>query len=178
MHPTINPNEDNHDCILFVRPKFSSKFLTSRKPIEESIKRGDIVSLINPKDPNEALCKRIIGLPGDLVKTYHYKKKYVLVPEGHCWVEGDNYAFSHDSNQLGCIPMGLILGNARFYCCRRRFFDLDRVVSELPSHRHLKEIKCKKELGVSHFFVDLKDKYDKDDDFESDEDNGDVCDEC
>ena len=28
-------------------------------------------------------------MPGDIVKTINYKKEYVCVPEGHCWIEGD-----------------------------------------------------------------------------------------
>ena len=28
-------------------------------------------------------------MPGDIVKTINYKKEYVIVPEGHCWIEGD-----------------------------------------------------------------------------------------
>ncbi|KAJ0610820.1 putative signal peptidase I [Helianthus annuus] len=32
------------------------------------------------------------------------------VPEGHCWVEGDNSAFSSDSRTYGPIPLGLIRG--------------------------------------------------------------------
>jgi hypothetical protein len=28
-------------------------------------------------------------MPGDLVRTINYKKEYVVVPEGHCWIEGD-----------------------------------------------------------------------------------------
>ncbi len=36
-----------------------------------------------------------------------------MVPQGHCWIEGDNHSASYDSNKFGCIPMGLILGKAK-----------------------------------------------------------------
>ncbi|ODV86781.1 hypothetical protein CANARDRAFT_188135, partial [[Candida] arabinofermentans NRRL YB-2248] len=33
---------------------------------------------------------------------------YVIVPEGHCWVTGDNLSGSLDSRTYSVIPMGLI----------------------------------------------------------------------
>ena len=29
-------------------------------------------------------------MQGDVVETLGYKKPFVRVPEGHCWVEGDH----------------------------------------------------------------------------------------
>ncbi|XP_051474020.1 mitochondrial inner membrane protease subunit 2 isoform X2 [Apus apus] len=43
------------------------------------VQRGDIVSLV----------------------TIGYKKKYVKVPRGHIWVEGDHHGHSFDSNAFG-----------------------------------------------------------------------------
>ncbi|XP_064904791.1 mitochondrial inner membrane protease subunit 2 isoform X6 [Columba livia] len=43
------------------------------------VQRGDIVSLV----------------------TIGYKKKYVKVPHGHIWVEGDHHGHSFDSNAFG-----------------------------------------------------------------------------
>jgi inner membrane protease subunit 1 len=34
------------------------------------------------------------------------------VPEGHCWVIGDNMAASRDSRHFGPMPMALIQGKA------------------------------------------------------------------
>ena len=38
------------------------------------------------------IVKRIIGLPGDIVKVddAHFEDVYVKVPVDHCWLEGDN----------------------------------------------------------------------------------------
>ena len=58
--------------------------LASKTPvsIENVIQRGDVISLISPKNVNEFFIKRVIGVPGDIVKTIRYKEKYVVVPEG------------------------------------------------------------------------------------------------
>uniref|UniRef100_T1H1T8 Mitochondrial inner membrane protease subunit 2 n=1 Tax=Megaselia scalaris TaxID=36166 RepID=T1H1T8_MEGSC len=44
--------------------------------------------------------KRVVGLQGELVKTLSYKKEFVRVPEGHCWVEGDHTAGGGLSTEL------------------------------------------------------------------------------
>lgn len=80
MQPVINPNDSDSQDVL----------LLWRIPIKlNHLKRGDVVSLNSPKYPSEKLLKRIIALPGDIVKTkYPYKKEYVRIPPGHCWIEG------------------------------------------------------------------------------------------
>ncbi|KAF3789782.1 Mitochondrial inner membrane protease subunit 2 [Nymphaea thermarum] len=65
----------------------------------------------NPNSHKQSLIKRIIALPGDWIRipeTY----EIVKVPEGHCWVEGDNYNSSTDSRSFGPIPLGLVKGRA------------------------------------------------------------------
>ncbi|XP_078232959.1 mitochondrial inner membrane protease subunit 2 isoform X3 [Pogona vitticeps] len=54
------------------------------------VQRGDIVSLV----------------------TISYKKKYVKIPHGHVWVEGDHHGHSFDSNAFG--PCHLL---TVFYLC-------------------------------------------------------------
>lgn len=51
--------------------------------------------------------KRIIALPGDWVGT---RQTYdvVKVPEGHCWVEGDNPECSMDSRSFGPVRYHLL----------------------------------------------------------------------
>lgn len=107
MQPLINSGgkRNKKDRVFVIR---SHLF----KSIEETVQRGDVVSLISPKNFDECFIKRVIGLPGDVVKTISYKKNYIVVPQGHCWIEGDNHKASYDSNKFGCIPMGLILGKA------------------------------------------------------------------
>ncbi|XP_035188115.1 mitochondrial inner membrane protease subunit 2 isoform X2 [Oxyura jamaicensis] len=54
------------------------------------VQRGDIVSLV----------------------TIGYKKKYVKVPHGHIWVEGDHHGHSFDSNAFGPVSLGLLHARA------------------------------------------------------------------
>ncbi|OWM81723.1 hypothetical protein CDL15_Pgr007761 [Punica granatum] len=63
----------------------------------------------SPTNHKERHIKRIIGLPGDWVGISHIDD-VMRVPEGHCWVEGDNLLSSLDSRSLGPIPLGLIRG--------------------------------------------------------------------
>lgn len=67
----------------------------------------------HPKKPESyMLIKRVIGVEGDIVKTLGYKKSFVKIPKGHCWVEGDNHSHSLDSNHFGPIPLGLVIAKA------------------------------------------------------------------
>jgi len=50
--------------------------------------------------------KRIIGLEGDTVRPRPNSKsrgELIKIPKGHCWVEGDNWASSRDSNSFGPV---------------------------------------------------------------------------
>lgn len=38
-----------------------------------------------------------------LLRTIGYKKKYVKIPHGHIWVEGDHHGHSFDSNAFGPV---------------------------------------------------------------------------
>ncbi|XP_076064602.1 mitochondrial inner membrane protease subunit 2 isoform X1 [Oratosquilla oratoria] len=103
MQPSLNPDNSGKSDFVFLSRWYSRAF---------RIDRGDIVSLISPKEPDQKLIKRVIALEGDLVKTIGYKRKYLRVPEGHCWVEGDHKGHSLDSNLLGPIAVGLITAKA------------------------------------------------------------------
>lgn len=88
---------------------------------------GDLVVAMKPSDPEHRVCKRVTGMPGDvvLVDPSHSStltnsasealahdafNKYIVVPEGHVWVTGDNLSHSLDSRSYGALPMGLIKG--------------------------------------------------------------------
>jgi len=104
MQPVFNPpGSDTTDIVLLDRTPLQQPHL---------LKRGDIVTYRNPRSADECNIKRIIGLPGDRVTTVGYKQRYITVPPGHCWVEGDNLRHSDDSNKVGPVPMGLIRGRA------------------------------------------------------------------
>jgi len=83
-----------------------------------TLKRGDLVTFRSPSSPMTFVCKRIIGLPGDVVNVdpidLEISKQHCLVPEGHVWVQGDNATASVDSRTYGPLPMGLI--QARIAC--------------------------------------------------------------
>lgn len=48
------------------------------------------------------MIKRITGMPGDWI-SLPYSYDAVKVPEGHCWVEGDNPTNSLDSRSFGPV---------------------------------------------------------------------------
>lgn len=101
------------------------------------IQVGDLVDFVHPLIPGVGAVKRIVGMPGDfVVSNYtpqgvedHDRVKIVLrdgegivikvggdqqrmiqVPEGHCWLLGDNLAESRDSRTYGPLPLALIKG--------------------------------------------------------------------
>lgn len=80
-----------------------------------SLKRGDLVTYISPMDPTRVVCKRLLGLPGDVIcvdptGVFAPSTEHVVIPKGHVWFIGDNAEMSRDSRQYGPVPMGLIRG--------------------------------------------------------------------
>jgi signal peptidase I len=57
-----------------------------------------------PDRPNEFLVKRLIGLQGDWVSIPE-TQDVTRVPEGKCWVEGDNALASSDSREFGAVRL-------------------------------------------------------------------------
>jgi mitochondrial inner membrane protease subunit 2 len=66
----------------------------------------------SPSNPEQESVKRVIGLEGDVVHTRPpYPHSYLVVPEGHIWVEGDAVpGQTRDSNTWGPISRGLVTG--------------------------------------------------------------------
>ena len=80
-----------------------------------NLQRGDLIILKSPLQPSRIICKRILGLPGDVVcvdptGVYAPSTEHVIVPKGHIWIVGDNAAHSRDSRQYGPVSMSLIRG--------------------------------------------------------------------
>lgn len=74
---------------------------------------GDMIIANKPTDPEQRVCKRITGMPGDLVlvdPSGGDYDNYIQVPKGHCWVTGDNLSQSLDSRSYGVLPLALIKG--------------------------------------------------------------------
>ncbi|XP_053617774.1 mitochondrial inner membrane protease subunit 2 [Plodia interpunctella] len=123
MQPVLNPGAKNSDYV----------FLSRWSVREYDLKRGDIVSLISPKDPNQKIIKRVVALEGDVVSTLGYKNQYVKVPEGHCWVEGDHTGHTLDSNTFGPVSLGLVNAKAvAIVWPPERWQNLE---TKLPDHR-------------------------------------------
>lgn len=137
MLPTIQTSGDF--CII------DKSFKNGNK-----IKIGDLIVARKPTQPDSWVCKRITGMPGDIIlldpsrdninelhKRYNENKNdinndiseidipnlnkigkfnrdpydmYIIVPDGHVWVTGDNLSDSVDSRTYSVLPMGLIGG--------------------------------------------------------------------
>ncbi|XP_074757648.1 mitochondrial inner membrane protease subunit 2 isoform X1 [Athene noctua] len=79
---------------------------------DESDIKMDLSLSKSPRNPEQKIIKRVIALEGDIIKTIGYKKKYVKVPHGHIWVEGDHHGHSFDSNAFGPVSLGLLHARA------------------------------------------------------------------
>lgn len=109
--------------------------------------RGDIVVFHMPINPEEDYIKRLIGLPGDVVKAEGGKvyvngtliqEPYLIenvdytgewtVPEKAYFVLGDNRVQSYDSHSWGFVPAENMVGKALFiYWPFNQFKILDHV---------------------------------------------------
>jgi signal peptidase I len=104
--------------------------------------RGDVIVFIYPVDESKDFIKRIIGLPGDMIKIVDHKvfingelyedkharysakgnptalpageqpSNNITVPEGKLFVMGDNRDHSYDSRFWGFVPMESVKGKA------------------------------------------------------------------
>lgn len=98
MQPTFNSRgRETHDVVVLDR-------WTAR---QLSYHRGDVVVLRSPEEPSELLTKRVVGLPGDIVRP-RIGGTGVQVPRGQLWVEGDNPHASNDSTSFGAVAAALV----------------------------------------------------------------------
>ncbi|KAK6202606.1 peptidase S24/S26A/S26B/S26C [Scheffersomyces amazonensis] len=114
MLPTL---QRNHDYVHALK--------THR--LGRGLEMGDCIVAVKPSDPEHRVCKRITGMPGDIILIdpsssseltntpneiiqHDGFNKYITVPEGHVWCTGDNLCHSLDSRSYSVLPMGLITG--------------------------------------------------------------------
>ncbi|KAF2180960.1 LexA/Signal peptidase, partial [Zopfia rhizophila CBS 207.26] len=113
MMPTIPHSYNSNPVIL----------ISSLHRHGKGIQVGDIISFSHPILPNMYAAKRVIGMPGDYVSVVtpgkrepddedasEVREMMVQVPEGHCWVAGDNLDWSRDSRMFGPLPLALVRG--------------------------------------------------------------------
>jgi signal peptidase I len=56
----------------------------------------------SPRNHRELVLKRLIAMPGDWIQVPE-KQEIRQIPQGHCWVEGDNASVSLDSRTYGPV---------------------------------------------------------------------------
>ncbi|KAK2067968.1 hypothetical protein P8C59_001667 [Phyllachora maydis] len=92
---------------------------------------GDLVIFDLPFHRDDMGMKRVLGLPGDYVLVDAPRtpitattsdELMIQVPEGHCWLVGDNVPASRDSRLYGPVPLALVRGKivARYWPWRDR----------------------------------------------------------
>ncbi|KAK8803649.1 hypothetical protein WA158_001343 [Blastocystis sp. Blastoise] len=106
MQPTLNPSKDDDS--------YSKDIILTNKINVRRAKftRGSIVVLKSPLDPKRLLIKRLVAIDGDLIRTE--ENSLIEIPQGNCWVEGDNGSNSIDSHRFGAIPLALIVAEATY----------------------------------------------------------------
>ncbi|XP_028306910.1 mitochondrial inner membrane protease subunit 2 isoform X3 [Gouania willdenowi] len=94
MQPSLNPEGGSEDDVVLLDRWSVRNF---------QVQRGDVVSVLSPRNPQQKIIKRVIGLEGDFIRTLSYKNRYVRIPDGHLWIEGDHHGHSLDSNNFGPV---------------------------------------------------------------------------
>jgi signal peptidase I len=120
MMPTFDPSGE----VALVERMFMATTLRNRP-----IQKGDIVIAKSVQNAKQSVCKRVVGLEGDVV-TYRdvtrvrydvdgYGRydpngkgsvRQVTVPKGHIFIQGDNESNSTDSRQYGPVPYATLQG--------------------------------------------------------------------
>uniref|UniRef100_A0A3P9DEC2 Mitochondrial inner membrane protease subunit 2-like n=1 Tax=Maylandia zebra TaxID=106582 RepID=A0A3P9DEC2_9CICH len=74
-----------------------------------------------------------VSLIFHLFRTLAYKNRYVRVPDGHFWIEGDHHGHSLDSNSFGPVSVGLLHGRASHIIWPPNRWQ--RITASLPANR-------------------------------------------
>ncbi|KAG6213853.1 hypothetical protein E4U47_004599 [Claviceps purpurea] len=85
-----------------------------RKRRGRGIAVGDLVIYKIPMLADQSGIKRVVGMPGDYVSLgtpgERGDDQMIQVPQGHCWIVGDNLLASRDSRAFGPLPLALVQG--------------------------------------------------------------------
>lgn len=99
MQPTLNPNSNELKKDLVLMNKW--------KASPGNFKKGQVVALRSPTNPDNLSVKRIIALSGEKAINAHAEE--ITVPVGHIFVEGDEKTHSIDSRCYGPVSEGLVV---------------------------------------------------------------------
>ncbi|KAJ8616953.1 hypothetical protein MRB53_013139 [Persea americana] len=105
MYPTFNPGRNSFPRSLSGDLVLVEKFCLAKYKFSH----GDVIVFRSPSNHKETLVKRLIALPGEWIRVPE-SREILKIPQGHCWVEGDNSTHSLDSRSFGPIPLALIQG--------------------------------------------------------------------
>ncbi|XP_063948393.1 uncharacterized protein LOC108218212 [Daucus carota subsp. sativus] len=98
MSPTFNPH-----CSTSLEGSTDDSVLVEKFCLQKyEFSLGDVIVFCSPNDNKEKCVKRITALPGYWVSS-PFSNDVVKIPDGHCWVEGDNSASSLDSRSIGPV---------------------------------------------------------------------------
>ncbi|XP_021741597.1 mitochondrial inner membrane protease subunit 2-like [Chenopodium quinoa] len=123
MSPTFNPAHNKFKDYVLVEKFCLNKY---------DFSHGDVIIFLSPSNHKERHVKRIIAMPGDWLSLSD-SHDTVKIPQGHCWVEGDDVASSADSRSYGPVPLGLAQGRVTHILWPpQRIGKVERVV---PHHR-------------------------------------------
>ena len=142
MCPTLNKSEykeskfeDKHELFVVREQLANPDFvICSRKFVPQ---RGDIVLVVDPKNPNLYLIKRLIGLPGDTIVPLgvnEVRKDPVTLSGSQAWVESDAGFGWKDSNIFGPVHVNSIHGKAT-YAVNVMNFSVRSLESIIPSEQ-------------------------------------------
>lgn len=127
IHSHIYEFSETHGESMLPTLNYSGDFVHTNKTcgLGRGCKVGDMIVASKPTDPEQRVCKRITGMPGDIILVdpsaaseenadaaakETAMNNYIKVPEGHCWITGENLGHSLDSRSYGVMPLGLIKG--------------------------------------------------------------------
>jgi len=120
---TDQPMEDPFHCCqwrdyqsdYYSRPKKSEDWVwvSTWRARNKMFTPGQVVVYVSPKDPYDCIIKRVLAVAGDIMSSDRGDwGPHMRIPEGHIWLEGDNWGNSVDSNKYGPISAGLVFGVA------------------------------------------------------------------